>query len=101
MNIVSGIFRFYLDGFRRMTLGKTLWAIVLIKLFVMFAIVKVFLLPDYLGSRCETREEKSALVAENLTAGVDAVADSGDPWQRAPARGDACQPETTGDDDKN
>ena len=29
----------YYDGFRNMTLGKTLWAIILIKLFIMFAIL--------------------------------------------------------------
>ena len=28
------IFRFYYDGFREMTLGRTLWAIILIKLFI-------------------------------------------------------------------
>jgi hypothetical protein len=32
-----------------MTVGKTLWLIILIKLFVMFAILKVFFFPDYLG----------------------------------------------------
>ena len=27
------VFRFYVDGFRSMTVGKTLWAIILVKLF--------------------------------------------------------------------
>lgn len=43
------IFRFYAEGFRSMTIGKTLWMIILIKLFVMFAILKVFFLPGFLG----------------------------------------------------
>ena len=30
------IWTFYRDGFREMTLGRTLWAIILIKLFIMF-----------------------------------------------------------------
>ena len=34
-------FYLYYDGFRSMRLGKTLWAIILIKLFIMFAILKV------------------------------------------------------------
>ena len=34
------IFRFYYDGFREMTLGRTLWAIILIKLFILFAKLK-------------------------------------------------------------
>jgi TM2 domain-containing membrane protein YozV len=73
MTIVSSIFRFYVDGFRRMTLGKTLWAIILIKLFVLFAIVKVFLLPGYLNSRYDTSEQKSDYVASQLTTLPDST----------------------------
>ena len=36
-------FDLYYDGFRSMTLGKKLWMIIIIKLFIMFAILKVFL----------------------------------------------------------
>lgn len=43
------IYRFYLDGFREMKLGKTLWLIILVKLFIMFFILKLFFFPDYLG----------------------------------------------------
>ena len=32
---IKKIFRFYLDGFRSMTVGKTLWAIILVKLFIL------------------------------------------------------------------
>ena len=35
-NVFSKIFYFYYDGFRAMTLGKTLWIIILIKLFIFF-----------------------------------------------------------------
>ena len=41
-------FDLYYDGFRNMRLGKTLWAIILIKLFIMFAILKVFFFPNFL-----------------------------------------------------
>lgn len=41
------MFRFYVDGFRSMTVGKTLWAIILVKLFIMFAILKLFFFPDF------------------------------------------------------
>jgi len=37
-NIFIKIFRFYYDGFRGMTVGKKLWIIILIKLFVFFAV---------------------------------------------------------------
>ena len=43
----------YYDGFRSMTLGKTLWAIILIKLFIMFAILKVFFFPNFLKQHAE------------------------------------------------
>ena len=68
MSIVPAIFKFYVDGFRRMTLGKTLWAIILIKLFVLFAIVKIFLLPNHLDSRFDTAAQKSDYVAGHLTS---------------------------------
>jgi len=41
-------FDLYYDGFRKMRLGKTLWAIIIIKLFIMFAILKVFFFPNFL-----------------------------------------------------
>lgn len=37
-SLLTRIWIFYRDGFREMTLGRTLWAIILIKLFIMFFI---------------------------------------------------------------
>ena len=59
------IFRFYLDGFRSMTVGKTLWAIILVKLFILFAILKVFFFPDFLAG--QSPEERSRSVMKELT----------------------------------
>ena len=61
------IFRFYLDGFRRMTLGKTLWKIIIVKLVVMFAVLKVFFFPNYLKTNFETDEQRADHVIEQLT----------------------------------
>lgn len=36
------IFNFYANGFRQMTVGRTLWLIILLKLIIMFAILKYF-----------------------------------------------------------
>ena len=47
------VFDLYYDGFRHMTLGKTLWAIILIKLFIIFAILKVFFFPNFLKTHTE------------------------------------------------
>lgn len=43
------IFLFYKEGFQEMRLGKTLWCIILLKLFIMFFILKLFFFPSYLG----------------------------------------------------
>ena len=47
-NPVTRIWRFYADGFRSMTLGRTLWLIIAIKLFIMFFILRLLFFPDYL-----------------------------------------------------
>ena len=39
------VFYFYRDGFREMTWGRVLWAIILIKLFVMFFCAETVFLP--------------------------------------------------------
>jgi hypothetical protein len=50
-----------------MSIGKTLWAIILIKLFVMFAILKIFFFPNFLKSNFKTDEERGNYVIEQLT----------------------------------
>ncbi|HDP74929.1 MAG TPA: DUF4492 domain-containing protein [Bacteroidales bacterium] len=67
MNILKRIFRFYYEGFKSMTIGKTLWIIILIKLFVMFAVLKVFFFPNILKRNFKTDEERSNYVIEQLT----------------------------------
>lgn len=61
----TAIFRFYADGFRSMTLGRTLWAIILVKLFIMFAVLRLFFFPDLLAGMDE--RQKSEHVLEQLT----------------------------------
>ena len=60
------IWRFYMEGFRNMTLGKTLWAIILIKLFIMFFILRLFFYPNILQQKYDTDEERANQVIENL-----------------------------------
>ena len=66
-NVVLRVWRFYLEGFRAMTLGKTLWAIILIKLFIIFFILKLFFFPNILKTEFDTDEERANAVIENLT----------------------------------
>ena len=60
------IWRFYMEGFRNMTLGKTLWAIILIKLVIMFFILRLFFFPNILQQKYDTDEERANQVIENL-----------------------------------
>lgn len=69
MTIFHRIFYFYRDGFRRMTVGKQLWLIIFIKLFIMFAILKLFFFPNFLQTNFSTDEERSDYVLEQLIKG--------------------------------
>ena len=58
-NTVLKIWRFYVDGFRGMTLGRTLWFIILVKLFIMFFILRLFFFPNYLNTPAVAEIKKS------------------------------------------
>lgn len=47
-NVLYRIYDLYYDGFRNMRIGKTLWLIILIKLFIIFAVLKLFFFPNFL-----------------------------------------------------
>lgn len=66
-NIFNKIFRFYYDGFRSMTIGKKLWIIILIKLFIMFVILKVFFFPDVLKVNFSNDKERGDYVIDQLS----------------------------------
>ena len=51
------VFYFYRDGFREMTWGRVLWAIILIKLFVMFFVLKLFFFPSFLKGKTEAEKQ--------------------------------------------
>ena len=64
-NLVTGIWQFYVEGFRSMTLGRTLWLIIAIKLFIMFFILRLFFFPNYLG-QFDSDSEKENHVSNEL-----------------------------------
>jgi len=68
MKALKKIFNFYFDTFRNMTkLEIRVIAIILIKLFIMFAILKIFFFPDFLGSKFENNNQKSNYILNQLT----------------------------------
>ena len=50
-----------------MTIGKRLWMIILLKLFILFAIFKIFFFRDYLKSEFKNDAQRSEYVLEHLT----------------------------------
>jgi len=63
MQFLLKIWNFYYEGFKGMTVGKTLWLIILVKLFILFAILRVFFFHPTLTG---TEEEKADQVRNNL-----------------------------------
>ena len=50
-DILYKVYRFYVDGFRSMTVGRVLWTVILIKLVVIFLVLKLFFFPDVLKQK--------------------------------------------------
>jgi hypothetical protein len=68
MQLLNRIFRFYREGFANMPKwGKLVWAVILIKLFVMFVILKIFFFPNFLNTNFKNDTDRSNHVLENLT----------------------------------
>lgn len=59
-------FRLYYDGFRSMTLGKTLWLVIAIKLFIIFIVLKIFFFPNFLSTHTEKGAEADYVATELL-----------------------------------
>ena len=57
-NVFLRIWRFYYEGFRSMTIGKTLWLIVIVKLFIMFVILRLFFFQPVLKGSDEQKADK-------------------------------------------
>jgi hypothetical protein len=67
LSLLNRIFLFYYEGFRSMSQwGRRVWLIILIKLFIMFAILKIFFFTDFLDKKYDNDKEKSEYVLDQL-----------------------------------
>ena len=57
MNLFSRVIDLYVDGFRHMTIGRTLWAVIIVKLIIIFGVLKLFFFPNYIGTHAEKGQE--------------------------------------------
>lgn len=60
------IYRFYADGFRSMTIGRKLWALIIIKLFILFFIFRLFFFPNLLKRDYDNDRDRAAAVRCSL-----------------------------------
>jgi len=65
--VLHKVFNFYYEGFRSMTIGKKLWIIILIKLFIMFVILRLFFFPDILKENFKNDKDRGDFVIDQLS----------------------------------
>jgi len=63
---IKSIYMIYYDGFKNMTVGKTLWKIIFIKLAVILIFLKYFIHDKQFKTEYTTYDEKVNFVYENL-----------------------------------
>lgn len=68
-NIIVSVWNLYADGFRNMTWGRPLWGLIILKIVILFAILRVFFFQPVLSGK--TDSEKSEFVGERLTEYLD------------------------------
>ena len=65
--LLNRLFHFYYEGFSNMSLwGRKVWIIIIIKLFIMFAILKLFFFPDFLQKNYDNDKQRSEYVRDQL-----------------------------------
>ena len=69
MNIIKKTYLFYFEGFQNMTVGKTLWKIIALKLLVILVFLKLFVHDKTFKSEYVSSEAKSDFVSTNLIKG--------------------------------
>ena len=57
---------FYKEGIRAMTVGKSLWVLVLIKLFIIFVVLRFFFFPNYLNTHFHDDQSRANHVRQEL-----------------------------------
>lgn len=64
MRFLSKIWHLYRDGFRNMTWGKPLWGLIILKLIILFAILRVFFFKPTMAGLSDT--QKGEYVGKHL-----------------------------------
>ena len=68
MRNLKKITDFYITGFQNMPAwGRTMWAIILLKLFIMFVVLRLFFFQDVMKTQFSDDEERARHVIEQIT----------------------------------
>ena len=65
-NFFYRVYDLYYDGFRHMTLGKTLWAVIIVKLVVIFLVLKLFFFPNFIKEHAQEGQEAEFVANQTL-----------------------------------
>lgn len=57
----------YVDGFRNMTVGRTLWVLIILKIILLVFIFKLIFFPDLLQRDYDTDADRAQAVRSSLT----------------------------------
>lgn len=71
---MTSVWCFYRDGFRNMTWGRPLIWLILLKVFILFAILRVFFFKPVLAGLSD--EERSRVVGERIAVQPDPPAEN-------------------------
>ena len=62
--IILSIYNFYADGFKNMTWGKSLWILIILKVVILFLLLRIFFFRPTMAGK--TDEQKSEYVGTQL-----------------------------------
>jgi len=65
-NALRQIWSMYYDGFRSMTIGRSLWLLIIIKLVILFGVLKIFFFPNLLKSNYDNDTDRANAVRSAL-----------------------------------
>jgi hypothetical protein len=67
LKLIHTVWRFYFEGFRNQKgWSRQVWIIILVKLFIMFFVLKFFFFPNFLNTNYTNDQERSNPVIEQL-----------------------------------
>lgn len=67
-SFASSFFSLYRDGFKNMPQwGRSVWIVIIVKLFIMFVILRLFFFPNLFKKNFDNDEERSRYMIEQLT----------------------------------